>query len=116
MTTTIPPCPVCAMENTYPDGANYICADCAHEWPMVAASSEAEADDVALVVKDANGNLLADGDSCVLIKDLKVKGTSITLKAGTRIKSIRLVDGDHDIDCKVDGTPYMLKAMYMKKA
>ncbi len=103
------------MENTYPDGANYLCADCAHEWPITTAVEAAD-DDETLVVKDANGNLLADGDSCVLIKDLKVKGTSITLKAGTKIKSIRLVGGDHDIDCKVDGTPYMLKAMYMKKA
>lgn len=103
------------MDNTYPDEANYICADCAHEWPITTVVAAAD-DDETLAVKDANGNLLADGDSCVLIKDLKVKGTSITLKAGTKIKGIRLVGGDHDIDCKVDGTPYMLKAMYMKKA
>lgn len=115
MTSTIPPCPVCSMENTYPDGEQYICADCGHEWPMVAASA-VDSDDETRVVKDANGNVLVDGDSCVLIKDLKVKGTSITLKAGTKIRNIRLADGDHDIDCKVDGTPYMLKAMYMKKA
>lgn len=113
----IPPCPVCALENTYPDDAQYICADCGHEWLIAAAAAPVDADDDdLLVVKDANGNLLADGDSCVLIKDLKVKGSSITLKAGTRIKNIRRVAGDHDIDCKVDGTPYMLKAMYMKKA
>lgn len=115
--TTIPACPVCQMENTYPDGDQFICADCAHEWPAVAPAAAADAnDDEVLVVKDANGNLLADGDSCVLIKDLKVKGSSITLKAGTKIRNIRLVDGDHDIDCKVDGTPYMLKAQFMKKA
>ena len=100
----------------YPDAANYSCADGDHESRLAAAALPAGGDDDVLVVKDANGNLLTDGDSCVLIKDLKVKGTSITLKAGTKIKNIRLVAGDHDIDCKVDGTPYMLKAIYMKKA
>lgn len=112
---TIPSCPVCHGENTYPDGDNYLCADCAHEWPIVAAV-EADDDSDALVVKDANGNRLADGDTCVLIKDLRVKGSSITLKGGTKIKNIRLVRGDHQIDCKVDGASFLLKAEYMKKA
>jgi protein PhnA len=112
--STIPACPQCAMENTYPDGTNYVCADCGHEWPMVAT---APADDSAeAVVKDANGNVLADGDSVVLIKDLKVKGSSITLKVGTKVKSIRLVGGDHEVDCKMDAGSFMLKACYLRKA
>lgn len=115
--TELPPCPLCARENTYPDGDSLICADCGHEWqPSASAPAAEDSEDQALVVKDANGNLLADGDTVVLIKDLKVKGSSITLKGGTKIKNIRLVAGDHDIDCKIDGTPYMLKSMYMKKA
>jgi len=100
------------MENTYPDGENYVCADCGYEWPMVA---EAHADDTAAVVKDANGNVLADGDEVVLIKDLKVKGSSITLKMGTKVKSIRLVGGDHEVDCRMDGGSFMLKACFLKK-
>lgn len=107
----IPACPQCGMENTYPDGENFVCADCGYEWPAVA---NAAADDDALVVKDANGNRLHDGDTVVLIKDLKVKGGS-TLKMGTKIKSIRLVSGDHEVDAKIDGTAYMLKACYLKK-
>ena len=108
---TIPACSQCGMENTYPDGENYVCADCGHEWPAAAAEA---ADVDALIVKDANGNLLHDGDAVVLIKDLKVKGGS-TLKMGTKIKSIRLVSGDHEVDAKIDGTGYMLKACYLKK-
>ena len=100
------------MENTYPDGENYVCADCGHEWPM---QTTAGAEEDAAVVKDANGNVLADGDSVVLIKDLKVKGSSITLKIGTKVKSIRLVGGDHEVDCKMDGGSFMLKACYLKK-
>ena len=112
--STLPPCPQCAMENTYPDGENYVCADCGHEWPMTAA---APADDSAgTVVKDANGTVLADGDAVVLIKDLKVKGSSITLKMGTKVKSIRLVgSGDHEVDCKMDAGNFMLKACFLKK-
>lgn len=110
----IPACPLCAMENTYPDGDNYVCADCGHEWPMAAASQADDQD--SAVVKDANGNVLQDGDSVVLIKDLKVKGSSITLKMGTKVKSIRLVGGDHEVDCKMDGGNFMLKACYLRKA
>ncbi len=102
------------MENTYPDAGLLICADCGHEWDP--AESAVAVEDDRLIVKDANGNLLADGDAVVLIKDLKVKGSSTTLKGGTKIRNIRLVGGDHEIDCKIDGTSYMLKAMYMKKA
>jgi len=109
---TIPACPVCAMENTYADADRYICADCGHDWPMVAAASSDEAD---AVVKDANGNVLTNGDSVVLIKDLKVKGSSITLKVGSKVKSIRLVGGDHEVDCKMDAGSFMLKACYLKK-
>ena len=111
--STIPACPQCAMENTYQDGDNYVCADCGYEWPMVAAeSSDADADSV---VKDANGTALNDGDAVVLIKDLKVKGSSITLKQGTKVKSIRLVGGDHEVDCKMDTGNFMLKACFLKK-
>jgi protein PhnA len=111
--STIPACPQCTLENTYPDGDNYVCADCGYEWPMQAAT-DAD-DDADRVVKDANGNVLADGDSVVLIKDLKVKGSSITLKMGAKVKSIRLVGGDHEVDCKMDAGNFMLKACYLKK-
>jgi len=101
------------MENTYPDAGNHVCADCGHEWPM-AAVLEADDSDEA-VVRDANGNVLADGDAVVLIKDLKVKGSSTTLKMGTKVKSIRLVGGDHEVDCKMDAGSFMLKACFLKK-
>ena len=104
------------MENTYPDGANYLCADCAHEWPLAAAAPAAPTDDGARVVKDAHGTALADGDAVILIKDLRLKGSSQTLKGGTKIRNIRIVDGDHEIDCKVEGVGMMLKACYLKKA
>ncbi len=110
--STIPACPQCAQENTYPDGDNYVCADCAFEWPAAAAKEEGDTD---AVVKDANGNVLANGDAVVLIKDLKVKGSSITLKMGTKVKSIRLVGGDHEVDCKMDAGSFMLKACFLKK-
>ncbi|MDD5366447.1 MAG: zinc ribbon domain-containing protein YjdM [Gallionellaceae bacterium] len=110
--TAIPACPTCGMENTYPDGDNYICPDCGHEWPQ-AGVSQADEDDA--VIKDANGTVLADGDAVVLIKDLKVKGSSITLKQGTKVKSIRLVGGDHEVDCKMDAGSFMLKACFLKK-
>jgi len=117
---TIPACPQCTLENTYPDGVNYVCADCGHEWPANLGSDPktpaAQADDSAdAVIKDANGNVLADGDAVVLIKDLKVKGSSITLKMGTKVKSIRLAGGDHEVDCKMDAGSFMLKACFLKK-
>ncbi|KXW57248.1 hypothetical protein FEMY_22340 [Ferrovum myxofaciens] len=101
------------MENTYQDGENYVCADCGHEWPM--KEPKKADDDAAAVIKDANGLVLADGDSVVLIKDLKVKGSSITLKMGTKVKSIRLTGGDHEVDCKMDAGNFMLKACYLRK-
>ena len=109
----IPACPQCTLENTYPDGDNYVCADCGFEWPMAAAADE---EDGPRIVKDANGNVLSDGDSVVLIKDLKLKGSSSTMKVGTKIKSIRIVDGDHELDCKSDFGSIMLKACFVKKA
>ncbi len=111
--STIPACPQCTLENTYQDGDNYVCADCGYEWPAT-ASAEAE-EDTGTVVKDSNGTVLNDGDAVVLIKDLKVKGSSITLKQGTKVKSIRLVGGDHEVDCKMDAGNFMLKAAFLKK-
>jgi len=110
--SSIPACPQCTLENTYPDGDNYVCADCGFEWPVNAA---AEDDDAASVIRDANGNVLADGDAVVLIKDLKVKGSSTVLKMGTKVKSIRLVGGDHGVDCKTDSGNFLLKAEFLKK-
>ena len=107
-----PACPQCTLENTYPDGANYVCADCGFEWPQTAAAAE---DAGERIVKDANGNVLQSGDSVVVIKDLKVKGTSTTLKQGSKIKGIRIVDGDHDVDCKTDVGQMLLKACYLRK-
>jgi protein PhnA len=113
--SNLPACPQCSLENTYPDGDNYVCPDCGFEWPQTAAAAE---DEGSKVIKDANGNPLADGDTVILIKDLKVKGSSIVLKKGTKIKGIRLPDGagDHEVDCKTDQGAFMLKAEFMKKA
>ena len=112
----LPACPQCTLENTYSDGANYVCPDCGHEWPMSPAAQAGE--EAGRVIKDANGNPLADGDTVILIKDLKVKGSSIVLKKGTKIKGIRLPGGagDHEVDCKTDQGAFMLKAEFMKKA
>ena len=107
-----PNCPKCNSEYTYEDGLNFVCPECAHEWSINATEEESD----ALIVRDANGNLLADGDSVTVIKDLKVKGSSSTLKIGTKVKSIRLVEGDHNIDCKIDGFGAMkLKSEFVKK-
>ena len=107
---------MCAAQNVYPDGDNNVCADCGHEWPAagvpVAAAAVEAADDG--VIRDANGAVLANGDSVVLIKSLKVKG-STTLKQGTKISNIKLVSGDHEIDCRVDNMGMLLKAQYVKK-
>ncbi|WP_028454861.1 zinc ribbon domain-containing protein YjdM [Chitinilyticum litopenaei] len=112
--SNLPACPQCTLENTYPDGDKLVCADCGFEW-----STEADAggdDDTVALVRDANGNVLNDGDAVVLIKDLKVKGSSITLKQGSKVKSIRLVSGgDHEVDCKLDAGQFMLKACFLKK-
>ncbi len=111
-TLSTPPCPVCGMENTYPDGIQFICPDCTHEWSAITSTEEVEE---TRIHKDAHGNVLSDGDTVTLIKDLKVKGSSLVIKSGTKIKNIRLVDGDHDIDCKVDGQSMLLKSEFMKK-
>ncbi len=108
-----PKCPHCGSEYVYEDAALFVCPECAHEWPMAQAQEEPQ----GLMVKDANGNLLADGDSITVIKDLKVKGSSSVVKVGTRVKNIRLVEGDHDIDCKIPGIGAMkLKSQFVKKS
>lgn len=108
----LPACPKCGSTYTYEDGALLICPECAHEWSV---SEVVKAVDEK-VIKDANGNVLADGDSVTVIKDLKVKGSSLVVKVGTKVKNIRLVDGDHDIDCKIDGIGAMkLKSEFVKK-
>ena len=112
--TDFPPCPKCASKYTYDDGMMYVCPECAHEWAKDAAAESAEQ---GHVVRDAFGNILADGDAVTLIKNLKVKGSSSVVKVGTKVKNIRLVDGDHDIDCKIDGIGAMqLKTEFVKKA
>jgi protein PhnA len=113
---SLPTCPKCKSENVYEDGALLVCPECAHEWNPAAASDD---DDGPRVIKDAVGNVLADGDSVTVIKDLKVKGSSTVVKVGTKVRNIRLVDGvaGHDIDCKVDGIgPMQLKSEFVKKA
>ncbi|MEK4495133.1 zinc ribbon domain-containing protein YjdM [Ureibacillus sp. FSL W8-0352] len=108
----IPNCPKCNSEYTYEDGNVFICPECAHEWTENDLTEEE-----GLVVKDAYGNLLQDGDTVTIIKDLKVKGSSSTLKIGTKVKNIKLVEGDHNIDCKIDGFGAMkLKSEFVKKA
>ena len=111
--SALPNCPQCHSEYTYEDGILYIYPECAHEWSM--GASDADRDE--LVVKDSNGNLLQDGDTITVIKDLKVKGSSSVVKVGPKVKNIRLVEGDHDIDCKITGIgPMKLKSQFVKKA
>ncbi len=107
---TKPTCPACTLEDVLSHPDHWECATCGHEWPKEAAAPEAR------VVKDAHGNALADGDTIVLIKDLKLRGGAGVLKGGTKVKNIRLVDGDHEIDCRIDGSPMALKACFVKKA
>ncbi|MEW6678258.1 MAG: zinc ribbon domain-containing protein YjdM [Pseudomonadota bacterium] len=110
----LPPCPRCQSLYTYVDSDQYVCPECAHEWPQRGDAVQAEE---KRVVKDANGNQLHDGDSVTVIKDLKVKGSSLVVKVGTKVKGIRLVDGDHDIDCRIEGIGAMqLKSEFVKKA
>lgn len=110
----LPNCPACGSAYTYEDGNLLVCPECAHEWTP---GAESGAEEAAKVVRDANGNELHDGDSVTVIKDLKVKGSSSVLKIGTKVKNIRLVDGDHDIDCKIDGFGAMkLKSEFVRKA
>ncbi|MDX1754548.1 MAG: zinc ribbon domain-containing protein YjdM [Marinobacter sp.] len=112
--STLPPCPECGSEYTYEDGAMLVCPECAHEW---SANEPESATEAGKVVRDANGNELQDGDTVTVIKDLKIKGSSSVVKVGTKVKNIRLVEGDHDIDCKIDGIGAMkLKSEFVKKA
>jgi protein PhnA len=109
--STLPPCPACSSQLTYEDGPLLICPECAHEWSPVAAVEE------TLIIRDANGVELADGDSVIVIKDLKIRGTSQVVKVGAKVKNIRLVGGDHNIDCKIDGIGQMsLKSEFVRKA
>ncbi len=108
--TELPPCPKCNSPYAYEDGSLLICPECAHEWTPGAAAEDTP------VVRDSVGNILVDGDDVTVIKDLKVKGSSSVVKVGTKVKGIRLVDGDHDIDCKVPGIGQMgLKSQFVKK-
>ena len=108
----LPPCPKCSSPYAYQDAAMLVCPECGHEW----IEGETPVDDEPQF-RDANGNVLQDGDTVTVIKDLKVKGSSSVVKVGTRVKNIRLVEGDHDIDCKIDGIgPMKLKSEFVKKA
>ncbi len=111
--TQLPPCPKCNSTYTYEDGSQLVCPECGHEWQAGLATESTES---AKVIRDAAGNVLQDGDTITVIKDLKVKGSSQVVKIGTKVKGIRLVDGDHDIDCKIDGFGAMkLKSEFVKK-
>src|SRR5471032_645011 len=111
--SALPPCPKCNSEFTYEDGAQLVCPECAHEWSATAAEA---AEEGAKVYRDSVGNILQDGDTVTVIKDLKLKGGGGTVKVGTKVKNIRLVDSDHDIDCKIDGFGAMsLKTEFVKK-
>lgn len=116
----LPPCPKCGADYTYLDATRYVCPSCAHEWSPSTTTAPAAATDDApedATVRDANGNVLQNGDAVVVIKDLKVKGSSLVVKGGTKVKNIKLVDGDHNIDCRIDGIGAMqLKSEFVKKA
>jgi protein PhnA len=112
--SALPPCPKCHSELTYEDGALCICPECGHEWSAQAGAESGEGE--KKVYRDASGNVLQDGDTVTVIKDLKLKGGGGTVKMGTKVKNIRLVDGDHDIDCKIDGFGAMsLKSEFVRK-
>ncbi|WP_144670684.1 zinc ribbon domain-containing protein YjdM [Arthrobacter sp. U41] len=116
MNETLPPCPECSSEYTYQMGALLVCPECAHEWSAAVGQESGEQE--AKPIKDAVGNILADGDTVTVVKDLKIKGSSTVIKVGTKVRGIRLVSGvgDHDIDCKVDGVgPMQLKSSVVKK-
>jgi protein PhnA len=111
---SLPPCPQCDSQLTYEDGDLLICPECAHEWTTNTGQDSADGE---MLFRDAHGAPLVDGDTVTLIKDLKVKGSSLVIKVGTKVKNIRLVDGDHNIDCKIDGVGAMkLKSEFVKKA
>lgn len=110
---TLPKCPKCGSEYVYEDGTLFVCPECSYEW---SGDGDTDTSSDELIVKDANGTTLSDGDSITVIKDLKVKGSSLVVKIGTKVKNIRLVEGDHNIDCKIDGIGQMkLKSEFVKK-
>ena len=114
MNNTLPNCPKCDSIYTYEDQPFYVCPECANEWSIDSASKSSSEDEV--IIKDSNGNILQTGDTVSVIKDLKVKGSSLVVKVGTKVKNIRLVEGDHDIDCKITGIGAMkLKSEFVKK-
>ncbi|APJ04520.1 zinc ribbon domain-containing protein YjdM [Silvanigrella aquatica] len=114
--SNLPSCPQCHSQYIYEDGTLFICPECSHEWSKTSLINEEKAMDVQSAVRDAHGNVLSDGDMVTVIKDLKVKGSSSVVKVGTKVKIIRLVEGDHDIDCKIEGMGSMqLKSEYVKK-
>ncbi|WP_027793713.1 zinc ribbon domain-containing protein YjdM [Paraburkholderia acidipaludis] len=113
--SALPPCPKCNSEFVYQDGSVYICPECAHEWAADTTADPAET--AGKVYRDSAGNVLQDGDTVTVIKDLKLKGSGGVIKMGTKVKNIRLVDSDHDIDCKIDGFGAMsLKSEFVRKA
>jgi len=112
--SALPACPNCASEYAYEDGAMLVCPECGHEWSREASAATGENE---RVVRDAVGNLLQDGDSVTVIKDLKLRGSSGVVKVGTKVRNIRLVDGDHDIDCRIEGVGQIgLKSQFVRKA
>ena len=112
--SALPNCPLCNSEYTYEDGAMFVCPECSHEWAKGVKEQVLEDE---RIIKDANGNILQDGDTVTVTKELKIKGTSSVVKVGTKVKNIKLVEGDHDIDCKIDGIGAMkLKSQFVKKA
>ena len=115
MPHTTPACPQCGQENTYPDADNFICPDCAHEWPQVATADSDEAGGIG-EVRDAHGTVLQDGDAVLLVKDLKVKGSSLTLKRGTMVKNIRLTNSPAEIEGRAGGSTMVLKTEFLEKA
>jgi protein PhnA len=113
----LPPCPQCGSAYTYPDGAFLMCPECGHEWSPDAAEATAPAEEDGPVYRDSVGNVLQDGDDVIVTKTMKIKGSPTALKAGTKVRNIRLVGGDHDIDCKIPGFgPMKLKTSIVKKA
>lgn len=119
MNETLPLCPECSSEHAYEMGALLVCPMCGHEWAATSADADSDADEVAgeRVIRDAVGNILADGDTVSVLKDLKIKGSSNVIKVGTRVRGIRLTDGvgDHDIDCRIEGVQMQLKSSVVKK-
>ena len=114
--STLPPCPACKSVYTYEQGTLYVCPECAHEWSQTVVLSSDDTEAESAGIRDANGTPLSDGDTITVIKDLKIKGTSLVVKVGTKVKNIRLVGGDHDIDCKIDGIGAMkLKSEFVRK-